>query len=123
MWPDAPPSTAGYHPRVIELHLFVPGADGSHTSLLQEDDGLTFDSRQGAHHRTTLEVTRAGDRLTLQGDVSGRGYPGFRREELHLVIHGATPDSAEVDGARVPVVDGRVTLPNQGTSFSLTLTL
>lgn len=29
MWPEAPSSTAGYQPAVIELHLFVPAADGT----------------------------------------------------------------------------------------------
>ena len=28
MWPEAPPSTADYHPTAIELHLFVPDGDG-----------------------------------------------------------------------------------------------
>jgi alpha-glucosidase len=123
MWPDAPPSTAGYHPSVIELHLFVPGVDGTHTSLLQEDDGLTFASLEGSRYRTTLEVTRAGDRLTVRGDVAGDGYEGFTREELHLVVHGAAPDTLEVDGTRVPVTGGRVILPNRGTSFSIALDL
>jgi alpha-glucosidase len=123
MWPDAPPSTARYHPLVIELHLFVPGVDGTHTSLLQEDDGLTFAALQGACYRTTLEVTRAGDRLTLRGDAAGDGYEGFKREEFHLVIHGAAPDTVEVDGTQVPLAGGRVTLPNRGTSFSIALDL
>ena len=53
MWPEAPPSTAGYHPTVIELHLFVPADDETHRSLLQEDDGLTFAALHGGaipHH-------------------------------------------------------------------------
>ena len=29
MWPEAPPSTDGYHPEVVELHLFVPSARGT----------------------------------------------------------------------------------------------
>jgi alpha-glucosidase len=123
MWPDAPPSTSGYHPLVIELHLFVPAVDSTHTSLLQEDDGLTFASLEGSRYRTTLEVTRVGDRLTMRGDVAGEGYEGFAREELHLVIHGAAPDAVEVDGTRVPVVGGRVTLLNRGTSLSIALDL
>jgi alpha-glucosidase len=123
MWPDAPPSTAGYHPSVVELHLFVPGVDGTHTSLLQEDDGLTFASLDGSRYRTTLEVTRTGDRLTVRGEVTGEGYQGFTREEFHLVVHGAAPDTLEVDGMRVPVAGGRVVLPNRGTSFSIALDL
>ena len=70
-----------------------------------------------------MEVTRAGDRLTVRGDVSGEGYDGFVREELHLVVHGADPEAVEVDGARVPVASGRVTLPNRGTSFTVAFDL
>jgi alpha-glucosidase len=123
MWPDAPPSTTGYHPSVIELHLFVPGDDGTHTSLLQEDDGLTFASLQGSRYRTTMEVTRSGDRLTVRGEVTGDGYDGFAREELHLVLHGAAPQTVEVDGTRVPLADGRVRLANRGTPFTIALDL
>lgn len=123
MWPDAPASTTGYQPSAIELHLFVPGADGTHTCLLQEDDGLTFAAQEGSRYRTTLEVTRAGGRLTVRGDVDGRGYEGFAREDFDLVVHGATPEAVEVDGVRVPVSAGRLTLPNRGTSFSIALDL
>ncbi len=49
MWPEAPPSTAGYHPSSIELHVFVPVADGTYESLLHEDDGLTAVRRVPAH--------------------------------------------------------------------------
>ncbi len=123
MWPDAPPSTAGYHPSVIELHLFVPGADGTYTSLLQEDDGLTFASLEGSSYRTTITVTRTGDRLAVRGDVTGDGYPEFRREELHLVVHGAAPDAADVGGTRVPVAQGRLCVANTGTPFGIAFDL
>ncbi|HET9207085.1 MAG TPA: glycoside hydrolase family 31 protein, partial [Burkholderiaceae bacterium] len=75
MWPDAPPSTAGYHPAAIELHIFVPEADGEYQSVLHEDDGLTFAFREGAYYRTSFTLRRAGDRLTLEASVAGNGYP------------------------------------------------
>ena len=31
MWTDAPASTDGYHPRAVELHVFVPRTDGDFT--------------------------------------------------------------------------------------------
>jgi alpha-glucosidase len=123
MWPEAPPSTAGYHPSAIELHLFVPTADGTHTSLIQEDDGLTFAALDGSCVRTILEVTRSGDRLTLRALVEGDGYAGFNRQELHFFVHGAEPDTVEVDGVRVPLAAGRLTLPNTGSAFSIAFNL
>jgi alpha-glucosidase len=117
MWPDAPPSTAGHHPGTVELHLFVPGADGTHTSFLQEDDGLTFAALEGARHRTTLHLTRAGDRLTLLGEVDGDGYPQFARESFGLVVHGARPDLVLVDGTEVRASGGRFVFANAGASF------
>ena len=103
MWPDAPPSTAGYHPDVIELHVFVPGADGTHTSLLQEDDGVTT---SGARYRTTLTLTRAGDRVTLRGETTGDGYPEFARTAFRVVPHGAATDEPRV-------------LPDAGAGFTV----
>ncbi|MEA2247270.1 MAG: alpha-glucosidase, partial [Solirubrobacteraceae bacterium] len=117
MWPDAPPSTAGYHPSEIELHLFVPGAGGTHRSFLQEDDGLTFAALEGARYRTAFEVTRSGDRVELRAESEGDGYPEFERTAFHLVIHGAAPDAVRLDGKDVRAIDGRFVLPNAGSGF------
>jgi alpha-glucosidase len=87
MWPEAPPSTSGYHPSVIELHLFVPGDDGTWESFLHEDDGLTID---GGFLRTTFVVTRAGDRVSIEASAAGSGYPEFARSGFSLVVHGAS---------------------------------
>jgi alpha-glucosidase len=121
MWPEAPPSTAGYHPSAIELHLFVPDADGTHRSLLQEDDGLTFAALEGARYRTTFEVTRSGRRLSLRADVSGDGYAEFVREAFHLVVHGATPDTVRLDGAELRLTRQHFVLPSSGTGFTVEL--
>jgi alpha-glucosidase len=118
MWPEAPPSTAGHHPAAIELHLFVPPADGAHGSFLQEDDGLTFAARDGARYRTTFEVARRGDRVTLRAEVEGDGYPEFAREAFVLVVHGAAPATVTVDGEALEVRDGRVAIANAGTGFA-----
>jgi alpha-glucosidase len=107
MWPQAPASTDGYHPSVVELHVFVPPEDGSYTSFLQEDDGLTFDAADGARYRTTLTLTRNGSALTLSGSVDGQGYPEFAREAFRVVVHGAPVEPA--------------LLPNAGTDFAVSL--
>jgi alpha-glucosidase len=118
MWPQAPPSTAGYHPSAIELHLFVPDTDGTHSSLLQEDDGLSFAALEGARYRTTFEVTRTGNRVALRAQVDGDGYPEFARTAFDLVIHGATPSTVVVDGSEEQTRDGRVAVPNAGGAFT-----
>jgi alpha-glucosidase len=119
MWPSAPPSTSGHHPASLELHVFVPAADGSRSSVLQEDDGLTTAAEQGARYRTSLALERAGGQVTLTGQVSGAGYPEFARTELVLVLHGAAPASAEVDGTPHDVVGQRLRFANAGTGFSV----
>jgi alpha-glucosidase len=98
MWSEAPPSTAGYHPPVIELHLFVPVAEGSSTSFLQEDDGLTF---SGGFIRTTFEVTRTANRVDVRASVEGGGYPEFAREAFELVVHGAAVGPFRIENAGV----------------------
>ncbi|NNJ11721.1 DUF4968 domain-containing protein [Chloroflexales bacterium ZM16-3] len=117
MWPDAPPSTAGYHPSLIELHIFIPTEDGTTHSLLHEDDGLSFAFRDGAHYRTTLSLERAGDRLSLRATVDGHGYPEFVRQAFALVFHGGAPATVRADGQTIAVQDGRYRVANTGAAM------
>ncbi len=118
-WPEAPPSTAGYYPAEIELHLFVPRADGTYRSRLDEDDGLTTAALDGGRYRTRFEVVRNGRRLTLTGEVEGDGFPEFARERFRLFVHGGRPASVELGGVSVALADGQCVVPNAGSPFSL----
>jgi alpha-glucosidase len=120
MWPAAPPSTAGFHPRVVELHAFVPRSDGTWTSALQEDDGLTTAALDGARYRTTLTVTRSAGRVTVTAEVDGDGFPEFAREAFRLVLHGATPSVVRLgEGDVAAEEDGAFRLPNAGEAFGV----
>jgi alpha-glucosidase len=121
MWSAAPPSTAGYQPTTTELHFFVPAADGSYRSCLQEDDGITFAANNGGCVRTTFEVTRAGRRVTVRAEVGGDGYPSFVRRQFDLVVHGSVADSVVVDGSPRMLDNSRVTLSNDGKAFTVEL--
>jgi alpha-glucosidase len=122
IWPDAPPAAAGHQPEVVELHLFVPGADGRTTSVLVEDDGLTLAAAGGAQLRTTFAVVRSGAELTVTADVAGAGYPEHARQAFRLVVHGAQPATVRLDGDEVRAdPGGGFVLPNRGTPFQLTL--
>jgi alpha-glucosidase len=118
MWAQAPPSTSGFHPELVELHVFAPAADGEWTSLLQEDDGLTLAALAGACLRTTFTLARAGGELTLRAEVAGDGYAEFAREAFELVFHGAAPAAVEHAGEQVGVSDGRARVPNAGAAFT-----
>ena len=118
MWEEAPPSTDGYFPETIELHLFLPSTDGAFTSLLVEDDGLTFALRDGAYYRTTFTLTRNGAALTLVASVDGQGFPQFRRESFRLILHGASPDTVVLDGHQVHPDGGGFLLPDTGSGFT-----
>jgi len=119
MWPHAPLSTMNYHPRSIELHLFVPQEDGEYRSVLQEDDGTTFVFQDGAHYRTEMVVRREGGGLSLEATVTGRGYPEFDREEFVVVVHGAAPQTALADGWPTIVEGDTIRLRNSGQPFTL----
>ena len=118
MWPEAPASTSGHHPGVVELHVIVPAADGEWASLLQEDDGLTLAALGGACRRTTLTLSRAGGEATLAATVDGDGYPEFAREAFELVLHGDAPAAIESGGKQLPVREGRARIANAGTAFT-----
>lgn len=120
MWPEAPRSTMNHHPRVVELHAFVPGRDGVHESMLQEDDGLTTAALDGARYRTTFTLSRSGDTVTLDARVDGDGYPEFAREAFHLVVHGAAPATIAVDGERIERGEDGFVIANAGQGFSAT---
>jgi len=117
MWPEAPDSTNGYQPLVIELHVFVPASDGIHRAMLQEDDGLTFAALQSDRYRTTFTVARAGGEPRLSAEVSGKGYPEFARKRFVVVLHGAAPEEASLDDTMITGTGGRFEIPNEGVGF------
>ena len=120
MWPEAPQTTHGHHPEVVALHAFVPLADGTHTSMLVEDDGLTHGTTQGAHVRTTFTLTRDGDQVTIEGTASGDGYPEFRRRAFDLHVHGATPTDLTWSGDLLTAgADGGYKVPVGAEDFSV----
>jgi alpha-glucosidase len=123
MWPAAPASTAGHRPAAIELHLFVPARDGTHESLLQEDDGLTTAAVQGGRLRTTFRVSRHGATVAIEARVEGDGYPEFAREEFQLVVHGAAPAGVTIDGTPAQERGGRFVIANAGAGFAAELTM
>jgi alpha-glucosidase len=67
--------------------------------------------------------TRTGGNLTLRAEVDGDGYPEFAREQFHLVVHGARPETVDVRGTPLRAADGRFVLPNAGEPFTVELTL
>jgi len=121
MWTHAPPSTAGHRPESVELHVFVPRADGTHESWLCEDDGLTLAAERGRALHTTFRVSRRGDLVELAAEPSGEGFDELVRTELVVRFHGAAPHRVVVDGTDTPVTDGFVALPNAGEPFVMTL--
>ena len=120
MWTEAPASTMGYHPTVIELHAFIPDEDGEFRSSLHEDDGLTFAFKNGTCYHTDFVMTRKAGRVSISASTKGDGYPEFKRQAFTLVIHGAQPRSIEVDGRTLDVGAEGVRLANAGTGFECT---
>ena len=122
MLPDAPATTMELRPEIIELHVFVPGSDGTTESLLYEDDGWSLDHRAGAYLLTEMVVRRDGRELAVSASVSGEGYPDHRRRELVVVFHGAAEDAA-VNGQPRGLENGRLILENDGQGFEVTVRL
>ena len=113
MWAEAPKSARGYQPELLELHAYVPSADGSWQSMVQEDDGLTFAANTDGYVRTALTLTRDGDKLTIAGHRSGVGFAEFKRNSLRIVLHGLNADDAP----------GFIELENRGENFEVEVQL
>ncbi len=110
MLADAPQSTDGLAPKSIELHVFVPKADGEWASELQEDDGLTYAALEDHRVRTSIRLVRSADSVTVSGKVSGKGFAGFARREFVIVWHTADYRNGS-----------RLVLENSGTGFEVSL--
>ena len=110
MLDESPQSTDGLAPESIELHVFVPAADGEWTSELQEDDGLTYAALEDNRVRTSIRVVKNGKEVSVSGRVSGKGFAGFARKQFEIVWH--TTD--ERNGTRQIVA-------NSGEDFSISL--
>lgn len=113
MWAEVPASTHDYAPKQIELHVYVPSADGEFTSMLQEDDGLTTAAETDGFIRTEFTLSRKGKKLELKGATSGAGFDEFARESFKIVLHGAKTAKGESE----------VVLANSGESFSVGIDL
>jgi len=118
-WPHVPQSTMDFHPEEIELHVFIPDEDGETHSRLDEDDGLTFASREGAHYRTGFVLTRKGSQITLAASVSGNGYREFSRKRFLLRFHGPDVGKIVINGGQVHAVNAVIIFPNAAQNFCL----
>ena len=123
MWPQAPDHADGYQPPSTDLHVVVPAGDGTYTSLLVEDDGVSTAAEGGAFLRTVFTLTRAGHTVTVRARTSGDGYPEFVREAFRLVIRGAHPSAVRIDGADHHVTGTGVRFTNHGGDFDATFTV
>jgi alpha-glucosidase len=126
MWPEAPGSTSGYQPTVVELHLFMPLRDETVVSALAEDDGLTFAVEDGGHLRHTFTVTRRGTSVRLFAEVEGDGFPEHAREGFDLVLHtadGAGAVSVRLNGEELSGEGGRLRIPTVDSAFRVDLEL
>jgi alpha-glucosidase len=116
-WPEVPLSTMGYYPEVLDLHVFLPGQDGSTESTLQEDDGLSENHRRGQAVRTDFRLSRDGDRILLHGIVSGQGFPEFRRQRFRLFLH--APQKETWTPVNLVASASGFELPNRGENFQV----
>ena len=108
MLDKAPQNTDGLAPEVIELHVYLPSQDGTYHSMLQEDDGLTFDALSDKHVRTEFTVKHHSGKTNLTAKVSGQGFKQFARKQFVIVAHS-------------PEGEKRHTINNAGVAFEVEL--
>ncbi len=119
MYEQAPNSTMGFFPELVELHVVVPDEDGETRSMLQEDDGLTNAFQAGAYLRTAFTLTRRGEQVTISARSSGQGFPELRRRRFRFVLQGFSGTSLNHNGVNVAVSGGRFECDNRGESLDI----
>jgi alpha-glucosidase len=122
--PEAPASTLGLAPELIELHVFIPANDGKALGgVLYEDDGITLAHLDGAYLRTDFDVERRGNELSVRARTLGGGYPEHRRERFSVVLHGYAGGRVTLDDREVVLENGAITFDCGLEGFELTVTL
>jgi alpha-glucosidase len=123
MYEQAPLSTMGHYPELLELRVIVPDEDGDTESMLQEDDGSSQAFASGAFLRTIFTVSRRGPRVSVTSRTSGNGFPEFRRHRLRVRLRGFSGNHIELDGSTIDLVDASFACDNRGQSFSFSFAI
>jgi alpha-glucosidase len=106
MLEEAPLNTKDFAPKKMQFQVFVPEGDTERYSLLQEDDGLTFEAVDGKRVRTEFTVMHGNGKSYFSAFPSGDGFEGFAREEVEVVWH--TPRGVQSQ-----------TISNKGEGFAV----
>ncbi len=122
-YPEAPNSTMNHFPKGLELNVFVPLEDGVFHSELREDDGVSTAHENGAFWQTSFVVTRQGNKLSIQAQVSGRGFKEFNRQSLKVQLRGATPRKVSLNGAERELDQGALSFDNRAENFEIEVEL
>ena len=123
MYAQAPLSTMGHYPELLELHVIVPDEEGVTQSMLQEDDGLSSAFLSGAYLRTTFEVSRRGNRVTVSWRVAGHGFSEFRRSRIRFTLKGDSCDAVELNGSLVRLENSQFECENRGQAGSFAFSI
>jgi alpha-glucosidase len=107
-------------PRRWSCHLFVPGEDGTWTSLLQGGRRAHHGRAAGRSVRTTSTVTRTGDRWCCRPRRAGTASRSSRAPSFEVVVHGPPPVTVRLDGQPIEL-STPVRVADAGTGFRLEL--
>jgi alpha-glucosidase len=119
--PVAPSSTMNHFPEALDLNVFVPAEDGTYTSELREDDGLTTGYETEQFWHTTFVVTKQGSKVSMRATVTGRGFREFRRSSFRLVFKGTKAPRVVLNGQERALDNGTLTFDNRAQGFELEL--
>ena len=108
----------GHRSAPIELHVFVPDVDGTHRSV-QEDGPQSRRPERAFVVRTTVRLSRVGDRLTVEATVDGTATTATRAP-----VCGGAPwrptRTAWLDGEPVPLASGGARSPSRCPTRTVT---
>ncbi|MFN9710550.1 MAG: DUF5110 domain-containing protein, partial [Bacteroidota bacterium] len=93
-------NTAGYPKEILEWHYYPK--EGSHTSSIYEDDGVSAQAmRTNAYEIIRVHVRQGKNQHTIRFGSNGNKYPGKpASREVKWVMHGqpSAPSLVQIDG-------------------------
>ena len=119
MLKEAPESTMNMETSTLSLLCVIPEKEGTYTSSLIEDDGLTFAYNENQQLQTDFQLTVSKKGFTLNSTPQSDSFKEFDRSLIEIDFFSKNEFKYKMKGEEAILSQNRVCFMNQGESFEL----